>query len=186
VRDRGRDTIYTLKLRRRGIDIEAPPPSRMAQITVAQAMGSPPQAIAYGQSLVEIAARFAGERGDSLPVINAVGSLMGVIAAKDVEHAISHGSDDATKGAALARDVPHLGAADSLEDAMHALAAADDDGLPVTDQDDQVIGWITHRRVLRTYLTRFGAPEATAGKLAPPALATATPHPDTPADGPRR
>ena len=35
------DTIYTLKLRRRGIDIDAPAPSRMAQITVAEAMGRP-------------------------------------------------------------------------------------------------------------------------------------------------
>jgi CIC family chloride channel protein len=157
-----RDTIYTLKLRRRGIDIDAPPPSAMAQITVAQAMGSPPQPIAPGQPLGEIAARFAAERGDSLPVINAVGSLMGVITAGDVERAISHGSDDTTKAVALARVAPHLGASDSLEDAVEALAAADDEGLPVTDQDDQVIGWITHRRVLRTYLTRFGATHHTA------------------------
>jgi len=182
-----KDTIYTLKLRRRGIDIDAPPPSRMAQITVAQAMGSPPQPIDPGQPLREIAARFAAERGDSLPVINAVGSLIGVIAASDVERAISHESDDTTQGATLARDVPHLGAADSLEDAVHALAATDAEGLPVTDQDDQLIGWITHRRVLRTYLKRFGDPEDTAGELAPPpALATASPSPDTPADGPRR
>jgi chloride channel protein, CIC family len=38
-----RDAIYTLKLRRRGIDVDAPTiPSPMAQITVAQAMGRPP------------------------------------------------------------------------------------------------------------------------------------------------
>jgi hypothetical protein len=42
-----------------------------------------------------------------------------------------------TKGAMLARGVPHLGAADSLEDAVRALAATDDEGLPVTDPDDQ-------------------------------------------------
>jgi len=181
-----KDTIYTLKLRRRGIDIDAPrTASRMAQITVAQAMGSPPQPIDPGQPLPEIAARFAAERGDSLPVINAVGSLIGVIAASDVERAISHGSDDTTQGATLAHDVPHLGAVDSLEDAVQALAATDAEGLPVTDQDGQVIGWITHRRVLRTYLNRFGDPGDTGGELAPPpALVTASPRPDMPADGP--
>lgn len=124
-------------------------------------MRSPPQPIAPDQPLDEIAARFAAERGDSLPVINAVGSLIGVIAARDVEQAINHGPGDTTQGATLARDVPHLGAADSLEDAGHALAATNDEGLPVTDQDDQLIGWITHRRVLRTYLTRFGTPADT-------------------------
>jgi chloride channel protein, CIC family len=153
------DTIYTLKLRRRGLDIDAPPPSRMAQITVAQAMGSPPEPIGPGQPLDEIVARFAAERGDSLPVINAVGSLVGVIAARDVEQAISHGSDGTTQGATLARDVPHLGAADSLEDAVQALASTDDQGLPVTGMDDQLIGWITHRRVLRAYLNRSGSIE---------------------------
>ena len=39
-----RDTIYTLKLRRRGIDIDQPQPSSlMAQITVAEAMVKPPR-----------------------------------------------------------------------------------------------------------------------------------------------
>jgi CIC family chloride channel protein len=164
------DTIYTLKLRRRGIDIDAPPPSAMAQITVAQAMGTPPQPIEPGQPLHEIAARFAAERRDSLPIINAIGSLIGVIAASDVEQAITHGSDDTTQGATLARDVPHLSAADSLEDAVHALASSDDEGLPVTDHDNQVIGWITHRRILQTYLTRSGAHVASAGAARAPKL----------------
>jgi len=162
-----KDTIYTLKLRRRGIDIDAPPPSRMAQITVAQAMGSPPQPIQPGQPLHEIVARFAAERGDSLPVINAVGSLTGVIAVSDVERAISDGSDDTTQGATLARDVPHLGADDSLEDAVQALAATDDEGLPVTGEDGQLIGWITHRRVLRTYLRGFEARHDSTTDAAP-------------------
>ena len=39
-----RDTIYTLKLRRRGIDIDQPAAIRMAQITVAEAMGDLPRA----------------------------------------------------------------------------------------------------------------------------------------------
>jgi CIC family chloride channel protein len=80
-----KDTIYTLKLRRRGIDIDAPAPNRMAQITVAQAMGQTPRALA-----------------------------------------------DVTT---LAREVPHLRATDSLDDAVQALASADD-GLPVTGEDD--------------------------------------------------
>ncbi len=179
-----KDTIYTLKLHRRGIDIDAPrTPSRMAQITVHDAMGRAPKALKPDQELPEIVKRFAAERTDSLPVINRVGSLVGVIAASDVERAISHGTD----GAPLARDVPRLHASDSLEDAVHALASTDDEGLPVTDENDQLIGWITHRRVLRAYLNRFGAPQDTARTPAPPPAPTiASTRPLTRPDGPRR
>jgi len=115
-----KDTIYTLKLRRRGIDIDTPKtPSRMAQITVAKAMG--------------------------------------IIAAVDVERAIDHGPDDTANGAGLAREVPRLLASDSLEDAVRALGGTDDEGLPVIDDNNQVLGWITHRRVLRAYLARCGS-----------------------------
>jgi CIC family chloride channel protein len=154
-----KDTIYTLKLRRRGIDINAPAPSRMAQISVAEAMGQTPRALTPDEPLHEIAERFATERTDSLPVIDAVGSLTGIIAASDIERAISRGANTTTVGAQLTHGVPRLGASDSLEDAVQALAATDDDGLPVIDEENQLIGWITHRHVLRTYLKRFGAPE---------------------------
>ena len=61
-----RDTIYTLKLRRRGIDIDQPQPtSLMAQITVADAMGD---AASAAQSRIsrcaELVERFAAERAD--------------------------------------------------------------------------------------------------------------------------
>jgi len=151
-----KDTIYTLKLRRRGIDIDTPQtPSRMGQITVAEAIGRAPKPLQPDQPIHEIVKRFAAERVDSLPVTHDNGSLIGVIAAVDVERAISHGTDQSAAAVTLARDVARLHLSDSLEDAVQALGASDDEGLPVTDGDDQLIGWLTHRRVLRTYLKRF-------------------------------
>jgi len=151
-----KDTIYTLKLRRRGIDIDTPQtPSRMGQITVAEAIGRAPKPLQPDQPIHEIVKRFAAERVDSLPVTHDNGSLIGVIAAVDVERAISHGTDQSAAAVTLARDVARLHVSDSLEDAVQALGASDDEGLPVTDGDDQLIGWLTHRRVLRTYLKRF-------------------------------
>jgi CBS domain-containing protein len=156
----------------------------MAQITVAEAMGPTPRPLTPDEPLHEIVERFATERTDSLPVTDAVGSLTGIIAATDVERAISHGSDTTTTRAQLTRDVPRLGASDSLEDAVQALASTDDEGLPVIDEDNQLVGWITHRHVLRTYLKRFGAPENSAPKPAsPPAPATG---PRAPVGGPQR
>ncbi len=155
-----KDTIYTLKLRRRGIDIDTPKtPSRMAQITVAEAMGRTPKPLEPDQALHAIVKRFAAERSDSLPVITADGALIGIIAAVDIERAIDQGPDDNANGASLAREVPRLLASDSLEDAVQALGGSDDEGLPVTDEHDQLIGWVTHRRVLRAYLARYSTPD---------------------------
>ena len=154
-----RDTIYTLKLRRRGIEIDAPPPSRMAQITVAEAMDQTPEPLKTDQPLHKIVARFAAERTDSLPVIADDGSLAGIIAASDIELALGHGTDGTTRGAALIHAVPCLAASDSLEDAVQALASTDAEGVPVINQNDELVGWITHRRVLRAYLKRFGRPQ---------------------------
>jgi CIC family chloride channel protein len=152
-----RDTVYTLKLRRRGIDVDEPrTPSRMAEIRVAEAMGRAPRPLKPEEPLSEIVARFAAEQSDSLPVTEPHGSLVGVVAATDVERAISRGSAETTVAATLARDVPRLRASDSLEDAVHALGATDDEGLPVMADDDRVIGWLTHRRVLHAYRERYG------------------------------
>jgi chloride channel protein, CIC family len=83
------DTIYTLKLRRRGIDIDAPQPaSVMARVTVAEAMGTLPKPLFPEEPLAAVIARFAAERADTLPVIDSTGKLLGVIAATDVEQAL--------------------------------------------------------------------------------------------------
>jgi CIC family chloride channel protein len=90
------DTIYTLKLRRRGIAIDRPRvASVMRTVTVERAMGAPP----------------------------------------DAEH-----------------PTPELRAGDTLEHAVRVLARTDGDGVPVLSADGEaVVGWLTHRDVLRAY-----------------------------------
>ncbi len=150
-----RDTIYTLKLRRRGIDIDRPQPSSlMAQITVAEAMGTPPRPAKPDEPLRELIKRFAAERCDSLPITDDHGSLLGVIAALDVERAISERTATTTRAGTLARAAPDLRADESLEAAVHALGASDDEGVPVIGENGQLVGWLTHRRLLRAYRER--------------------------------
>jgi CBS domain-containing protein len=52
------------------------------------------------------------------------------------------------------REAPKVRADESLEDAVAVLAAGDDEGIPVVDPDDRMVGWLTHRRVLRAYRDR--------------------------------
>ena len=152
-----RDTIYTLKLRRRGIDIDAPRARRvMAKTLVSEAMGPPPRPLYLEQPASEIVARFAGERSDSLPVSDATGVLLGVVAAVDLEQAVTRDSSQMRLAADLMREAPTLRPAASLEDGVAILAAGDDEGVPVIDADGRLVGWLTHRRVLRAYQRQAG------------------------------
>jgi CIC family chloride channel protein len=150
-----RDTIYTLKLRRRGIEIDhAQPASPMARIPVSAAMGRPPRSLRPEQPISELVKRFADERADALPIVDENGSLLGVVAAVDVEQAINQGAEESDLALTLTRAAPKLRAGDTLEDGVVALGATDDEGVPVLDDQDQLIGWLTHRRLLRAYRTR--------------------------------
>ena len=154
-----KDTIYTLKLRRRGIDIDAPTaPSRLARIQIGDAMGRMPAPLAPEQPLESLVRRFAAERTESLPVITPDGVLLGIVAAADVERAIEHLPDGPVTAGALAQSVPQLHPQDSLEEAVGALGSSDREGVPVLDEAGRVIGWITHRQVLRAYLGANGTP----------------------------
>jgi chloride channel protein, CIC family len=160
-----RDTIYTLKLRRRGIDIEASGARRlMAQTPVAAAMGTPPRPLRVEQPAPEIITRFATERSDSLPVTDDDGRLLGVVAAVDLERAVTRDSTQARLAADLMREAPTVRAGDSLEEAVAVLAAGDDEGIPVVDADGRMVGWLTHRRVLRAYRARAARDGVSAGR----------------------
>ena len=149
-----RDTIYTLKLRRRGIDIDAPQATLMAQIAVTDAMGKPPRALAPELPLPDVLARFTAEH-TALPVIDSTGVLLGVVAAVDIEQALAH-PQNGLDAHALLHKTPELRANQTLEDAIRALAATDDEGLPVLDTNGKiVIGWLTHRQLLHAYQARL-------------------------------
>ncbi len=150
-----RDTIYTLKLRRRGIDIDKPQGTLMAQIKIADAMGNIPRALAPEQPLPDVLDRFTAERVDALPVIDPGGSLLGVIAAIDIEQNLDFSRDD-LRARDLVHEVPELRVDQSLEDAVRALASAANEGLPILDAEGEtIVGWLTHRHLLHAYHARL-------------------------------
>jgi CIC family chloride channel protein len=152
-----RDNIYTLKLRRRGIDIEAPRPRLMSQITVGQAMEPPRASLSPETGVDDIVDRFSQENVDLLPVIGGDGSLLGVIAAGDVEREIDGSGSHPLRAGTLVREAPAVHAHDSLEDAIDALGSTEDEGLPVLGDDERVVGWLSHRHVLRAYKAHLAA-----------------------------
>jgi CIC family chloride channel protein len=150
-----RDTIYTLKLRRRGIDIMRGRGANLMQLLdVAEAMQPLPAALDTGTPLNEMIARLGDAPTDGLPVVDDDGAYRGTVTSQQVEQAMRENALDATAGE-LAQDLPALRSGQTLEDALGALLRARS-GLPVVGGDDgQPVGWLTHLDVLRAYNSRL-------------------------------
>jgi CIC family chloride channel protein len=150
-----RDTIYTLKLRRHGIDIMRGRGANLMQLLrVVEAMQELPLALDSRTPLNEVIARLGDAPTDGLPVVDEGGAYRGTVTSQQVEQAMRENALDATAGG-LAQDLPALHTGQTLEDALGALLRARS-GLPVVgDEDGQPVGWLTHLDVLRAYNTRL-------------------------------
>jgi CIC family chloride channel protein len=151
------DTIYTRKLRRRGIELaHGPAASPMEHLTVAAAMRPPPDPVPATAGLAELVARFAAdpERRDALPVVDEHGTLRGVASAAEVEQAVRNRSHPTAADLALVPPVLRPG--QTLEEALNQLLQHHGDSLPVLDGEGRVIGWIGHRDLLRAYAAARG------------------------------
>ena len=151
-----RESIYTLKLRRRGIDIRRGRAANLMEVlSVADAMQPVPQPLVQDLALNEMITRFTDEGWDALPLVDDGGAFQGTVTARQVEQAMRDNALDAT-ARDLAKETPALGPGQSLEQALGLLVRHDASGLPVLDPDARrVIGWVTHRDVLRAYNERL-------------------------------
>jgi CIC family chloride channel protein len=144
------DSIYTLKLRRRGIDIERPTAgSRLEGMTVASAMREPPTPVRAEARALDVAARLAAEGRAALPVIDREERVVGIIDARRIEREIE--ADPAVRAGAITEDPPRLRASDDLGEAVLWLSEGDRAGLPVVGEDDGLVGWLEHRDILRVF-----------------------------------
>lgn len=156
------DTIYTLKLRRRGIDIFGGRAANLMQLmTVREAMRAVPAALTAAEPLGDVVDRFAAEGVEALPVMDPSGTYRGIVTSYQLEESMRTNVLDAT-AADLAQSVPPVRADEPLEQALERLVAQGASGLPVVESDDgQVIGWLTHHDVLAAYSARLGSTVAT-------------------------
>ncbi|MBN9622425.1 MAG: chloride channel protein [Actinobacteria bacterium] len=157
------DSIYTLKLRRRGIDIEKPvsPPSVLGGIKVAAAMRPGPSAVRDGASAADVAARLATEGRDALPVIDIEERVIGIVDARAVERALEAGGD--ASAGDLAGSLPPLGRDDDLGQAVIWLAEGERSALPVLSPEGGLEGWLEHRDVLHAYADANTLPSVNGG-----------------------
>lgn len=145
-----KDTIYTNKLLRRGIDLDAPTvPAPFTGLTAGQVAGPVPTAVPEALDLRRAAHALAHTPLGMLPVVSDDGTYRGCVSARAVAETLSDPhSRDSTAGA-LAKLPPAVTEDESVDEVLRTLAGYPGTGLPVLNADHtQLTGWISHDNVL--------------------------------------
>jgi CIC family chloride channel protein len=143
------DTIYTLKLRRRGVDLtQSPEELALAAITVEHVMepirGHLPDTTTLADAINPLSRAPHGQ----LPVTDPSGHYRGIATARAVADALADGTSDDQSIATLTELPDTVSVNDKLEHALDTLENAGE-ALPVLDADHaNLVGWLTHQRVL--------------------------------------
>lgn len=145
------DTIYTRKLLRRGIDIDEPADSGMRRRPVSAVMIPPPEPVPAHADLRSVARRFALTGDVTLPVVDADGCFLGIVAARDVMDALS--AEEQTDIVALTAGGEPLSPDDPIADALRRLDRGAG-AVPVAGSDGVLTGWVRDRDVLAALSAR--------------------------------
>ncbi|MCV7014359.1 chloride channel protein [Mycolicibacterium madagascariense] len=141
-----KDTIYTAKLWRRGVDLDRPPSERMT-FTAADVAVPAPAPLVQRTSLRDAAAALTTAQFGMLPVVDE-GRYLGCVSAQDVAEALDDPASPENVGPLVGR--PTAVAADATaSDVLGALRGHGGTGLPVlSDDGTALVGWVTYESVL--------------------------------------
>ncbi len=142
------DTIYTRKLLRRGVDIDEPVSPIMANTTVDQVMEPVGALLAEESPLIEAADGVTASPHGQLGVVDHAGAYLGVVTARALADALADGEHDTQRVTSIIEAPDTVKVSDPLRSALPALETAYA-SVPVLDeQEENLVGWLTHQRVL--------------------------------------
>ncbi|GAA4388024.1 chloride channel protein [Tsukamurella soli] len=145
-----RDTIYTLKLLRRGVDIDRPRAgAALTGLTAGQISSPVPPPLPATTDMAHAAQALSHSPLGMLPVVDACGEYTGCVTARSVAEALSDPANDTATVGALAELPPTVTDDEHVADVLRRLADHPGTGLPVFDHDrTRLTGWISHEAVL--------------------------------------
>ncbi|MFJ7289328.1 chloride channel protein [Curtobacterium sp. NPDC098951] len=146
-----RDTIYTLKLSRRGVDltdaaVRSPEPSTAGG--AARPLGP---VLDTGATAGQALETIEGAGGGSVVVVDGAGRLAGVVTARSVGDAVLGDTAFAERPVTdVVADVAAVSATAPLDEVVREVVDdADPAGLPVVDEDGRPVGWLGQADALR-------------------------------------
>jgi CIC family chloride channel protein len=151
-----RDSIYTLKLARRGIDIkEGKEVNVLKSMFVKDVMNPNVETIAEALPLGKIAEQISKSKFNSFPVLNAQNQLIGILSFNDYNEAIF---DENLKDLVVARDLATtdlvtISMDDNLWTALQKISAKDFAVLPVVSAQEphKLEGVVSRRDIIGAY-----------------------------------
>ncbi len=154
-RSLSRETIYTLKLIRRGIDIHQIEQSRpMREVTVANAMTRNFPTVLPTMSIPELVARLQRTGHHGFPVVDEERSFLGMVTLSDVEAVMSKGNPEGLTVADItSKSVITAYPDEYIHDALVKLGAQDVGRIPVVDRSNSkhLLGVLRRHDIIRTY-----------------------------------
>lgn len=151
-----RESIYTLKLTRRGVHLQQGQDIDVMQgVTVDEAMTTDVDTVPLSMSLDELAGEFARSHHHGFPVVDEAGELAGVVSIQDLERAKARGpiagrtvADIATREGLLVA-YPY----EPMWKALRQLSRRDVGRLPVVEEEGsrKIIGVVRRSDIIRAY-----------------------------------
>lgn len=154
-----KETIYTAKLVRRGVDLSRPggAPPGVPMPTVAAVMRPLPRAVPADLPLAAAAQRILASGGLILPVTSEDGVVLGVVTASALSGALAEDEDaEELTVSAILEEAPVVSSDTPLHVAAEVLASSGTTGTAVTGEDGTVVGWLTYASVLSALAARPG------------------------------
>lgn len=137
-------SIYTEPLRLRSLEVESPRLGAATEQTIGDLMRAPVPPVRENTALPEIAERFLGSPNNFLPVVDAHGRLLGIVALQDLKEYLGAGRElSAVIAADVMRPLPaRLRPGQKLLDALPVLLASEQRNIPVVNnfEEDRLIG----------------------------------------------
>jgi CIC family chloride channel protein len=151
------ESIYTLKLTRRGIHLQGGRDVDVLQaVTVGEIMQANPPTVPPEMSLTDLSETFSHLRRRGVPVVDDGGKLWGIVTVEDLDRAVTHNLPRQTAVSAFGTPRERLLVAfpdETMGAALARLSARGRGHLPVVDKTDpsKLLGLIRREDIMRAY-----------------------------------
>jgi len=153
-----RDSIYTLKLRRRGIDIlKLKEKDLMEKIKVSEAMFKKVITVNESTSVRNAGLMLKSTSHRGFPVLDSNGRLKGMVTHQDINNALNSGRADIDVAEIMTKDLVLCFPEETLKDALEKLGERNIGRIPVVRLEDpgHLVGLITRKGIIAAYNQEF-------------------------------
>jgi CIC family chloride channel protein len=154
VRWKTKYSIYTLKLVRKGINVDRQQnEDLMESITVSEAMLTDVISVSAKDSIKKVGLLIKSTNHRGFPVLKNDNLLAGIVTRVDINKALARGAAEAEIGTIMSKDIIVCYPDESLKTALHKMASKNIGRLPVVERknEEHLIGILTRKSLIAAY-----------------------------------